>query len=90
MCDTGGSGGGVGSFLGVAAEKSGDPLILTTQFEAGWYRYTIKWKFYLDGRIQPIIGFGAVNASCIARWAIACVCAPAWVSWMRNTSSHRS
>jgi hypothetical protein len=66
VCDTGGSGGDIGTFTGVAAEKSGDPLILTTQFEAGWYRYTIKWKFYLDGRIQPIIGFAAVNASCIA------------------------
>jgi hypothetical protein len=66
VCDTGGSGGDIGSFTGVAAEKLADRLILTTQFEAGWYRYTMKWRFYLDGRIEPVFGFGAINSSCIA------------------------
>ena len=66
VCDTGGSGGDVGSFNGVSAEKFADPLVLTTQFEAGWYRYTMKWKFYMDGRIQPIFGFAAVDASCVS------------------------
>jgi hypothetical protein len=66
VCDTGGSGGDVGSFNGVSAEKFADPLVLTTQFEAGWYRYTMKWKFYMDGRIQPSFGFAAVNASCVS------------------------
>lgn len=66
VCDTGGSGGDIGSFTGVAAEKLADRLILTTQFEAGWYRYTMKWRFYLDGRIEPVFGFAAINSSCIA------------------------
>jgi hypothetical protein len=66
VCDTGGAGGDIGSFTGVAAEKLADRLILTTQFEAGWYRYTMKWRFYLDGRIEPVFGFAAVNSSCIA------------------------
>ncbi len=66
VCDTGGNGGDVGSFTGVAAEKLADRLILTTQFGAGWYRYTMKWKFFLDGRIVPWFGFAALNASCVA------------------------
>ena len=61
VCDTGGSAGDSGTFTGVAAEKLADRLILTTQLEAGWYRYTIKWRFYLDGRIEPVMGFSAVN-----------------------------
>ena len=66
VCDTGGSGGDIGSFNGVSAEKFADPLVLTTQFEAGWYRYTMKWKFYMDGRIQPVFGFAAIDASCVS------------------------
>ena len=26
----------------------------------------MKWRFYLDGRIEPVYGFAAVNASCIS------------------------
>ncbi len=66
VCDVGGSGGDIGSFTGVAAEKLADVLILTTQNEAGWYRYIMKWKFHLDGRIEPSMGFAAVADSCIA------------------------
>jgi hypothetical protein len=66
VCDTGGSGGDIGNFNGVSAEKFADPLVLTTQFQAGWYRYTMKWKFWMDGRIQPVFGFAAVDASCVS------------------------
>ncbi len=66
VCDAGGSGGDVGSFTGVAAEKLADELILTSQTSAGWYRYIMKWKFHLDGRIEPYIGFAAVADSCIS------------------------
>jgi Copper amine oxidase, enzyme domain len=71
VCDVGGgndvcSPGQLNCFDGVAAEKFADPLVLTTQFEAGWYRYTMRWKFYLDGRIQPIMGFSAVSAGCVS------------------------
>lgn len=69
VCETGGSGGDIPStsgFKGVAAEVSGDPLVLTTQMTAGWYRYVMRWRFYMDGRIQPWFGYSAVPASCIA------------------------
>ena len=70
VCDDGGSAGDCGPpdtdcFAGVAAEKLADRLILTTQFEAGWYRYTMKWRFFLDGRIEPAFGFSAIDASCV-------------------------
>lgn len=51
-------------FDGVAVEKLSDHMTLTTQFEAGWYRYEMKWIFWLDGRIQPIFGFSAVADAC--------------------------
>jgi hypothetical protein len=71
VCDVGGgidvcSSGDPNCFRGVAAEKLADRLILTTQFEAGWYRYTMRWRFYLDGRIEPVFGFSAVNAGCVS------------------------
>lgn len=54
-------------FKGVAAEMLSDRLILTTQLEAGWYRYQMKWFFHQDGRIEPRFGFGAVNqSSCLS------------------------
>ncbi len=66
VCDVGGEGGDVGAFTGVAAEKLADELILTSQTQAGWYRYTMKWKFHLDGRIEPYFGFAAVADACVA------------------------
>jgi hypothetical protein len=53
-------------FVGVAAEKLSDRLTLTTQFEAGWYRYAMRWTFFADGRIHPEFGFAAVQASCVS------------------------
>ena len=51
VCDVGGGGdvcaqGQPNCFNGVAAEKLADRLILTTQMDAGWYRYVMKWRFY--------------------------------------------
>lgn len=66
VCDVGGGHGDIGNFRGVAAEKLSDELILTSQFRAGWYRYMMKWRFFLDGRINTEFGFGAVADSCIA------------------------
>lgn len=62
VCDHVGS--DAGSFTGVAAEKLSDRLILTTQLQAGWYRYIQKWTFHLDGRIDPRLGFTVVNHPC--------------------------
>lgn len=69
VCDNGGSQGDIPSttgFRGVAAERLGDRLVLTTQMSAGWYRYLVKWTFYTDGRIEPRFGFSAVNATCVS------------------------
>ena len=69
VCETGGSGGDIpptSGFRGVSAEKTGDPLVMTTQMTAGWYRYVMRWKFFLDGRIQPWFGYAAISASCIS------------------------
>jgi hypothetical protein len=54
-----------GTFTGVALEKLADRLILTSVASAGWYRYIEKWTFYLDGRIEPRMGFSAVPAPCV-------------------------
>ncbi len=54
----------IGDFRGVAAYDEGTTLELTTQTRAGWYRYTMRWKFHLDGTIEPGFGFGAVENGC--------------------------
>src|SRR5262245_58613658 len=42
-----------GTFQGVAMEKHADRIILTTELQAGWYRYIQSWTFYLNGVIEP-------------------------------------
>lgn len=54
----------IGTFNGVAAYEEQDTLELTTQTRAGWYRYTMRWKFHLDGTIEPGFGFGATPNGC--------------------------
>jgi hypothetical protein len=57
MCDDAGLEGG--NFQGVAAEKTPEQLVLTTQLQSGPYRYTQKWIFRLDGSIDARIAFTA-------------------------------
>ncbi len=64
ICDVGGQGGDIGSFTGVAVERTGDRLILTTQMQAGWYRYDMTWVFHADGRINPMFGFAGLPSPC--------------------------
>lgn len=54
----------IGNYEGVAAYQDSDSLELTTQTRAGWYRYTMRWKFHLDGTIEPGFGFGATPNGC--------------------------
>ncbi len=54
----------VGSFEGVAVERFDDRLVLTTQYSAGWYRYTARWTFFADGTIHPRFGFTSTGSSC--------------------------
>lgn len=54
-----------GTFAGVAVERLADRVVLTTSTRAAWYRYIQKITFHADGRIEPIIGFTAVDYPCI-------------------------
>ncbi len=65
VCETGGSGGDVGSFRGVAVEKKPNELILTTHMQAGWYRYKMTWTFLPNGTIIPFFGYASVPAYCV-------------------------
>jgi subtilisin-like proprotein convertase family protein len=53
-----------GNFKGVALYDQGNALWLMTETNAGWYRYVMEWKLYLDGTIEPIFGFGATSNNC--------------------------
>ena len=53
-----------GNFRGLAIYDQGNVLWLMTETQAGWYRYVMEWKLYLDGTIEPIFGFGATSNSC--------------------------
>jgi hypothetical protein len=62
MCDHPGK--DAGDFEGVAAEKTSEQLVLTTQLQAGPYRYTQKWIFRLDGSIDARIAFTSLVDPC--------------------------
>jgi Cu2+-containing amine oxidase len=64
VCETG-EGRDIGAFRGVAAERLADRLTLTSQMKAGWYRYTMRWSFFADGRVEGWFGFSAVAHSCV-------------------------
>jgi len=52
------------NFLGVAVEKRPDRLVMTTQMQAGWYRYIQVWSFLLNGTIQARYGFSYTQHQC--------------------------
>lgn len=54
-----------GSFCGVSIDDQGTQLVLTTNVQAGWYRYILKWIFYPDGKFHPEAYFGAVSDPCV-------------------------
>lgn len=55
-----------GSFSGVAVHDKGTSLKLTSQAQAGWYRYIATWEFFPDGTFIPGMDITAVNNSCVA------------------------
>lgn len=55
MCDHPGI--DAGDFQGVAAFKTPEALVLTTQLQAGPYRYVHKWTFRPDGSIDARVAF---------------------------------
>lgn len=54
-----------GSFSGVAVEDLGTKLRLSSQAQAGWYRYISTWEFYPDGTFRPGMDITSVNNSCV-------------------------
>ena len=56
----------IGSFSGVAVENRGTSLKLTSQCEAGWYRYIPEWEFFPDGRIEARFAATSIDATCVA------------------------
>jgi hypothetical protein len=55
--------GGSTCFSGVAIQELGDRFTLTTQYVAGWYLYSMRWTFHLDGTIEPFFGLGNSNGT---------------------------
>ncbi len=55
---------------GVQVEKYDDHMVLTTNHSAAWYKYTARYIFHADGRIQPRFGFGnsSGNSNGINHW----------------------
>lgn len=51
-------GNGADCTTGVQVEKYSDHMVLTTNHSASWYKYTARYIFHADGRIQPRFGFG--------------------------------
>jgi hypothetical protein len=55
-----------GAFTGVAVEDLGDRLKLTSQAEAGWYRYVPVWEFFPDGTLQARFDATSIHNGCVA------------------------
>jgi hypothetical protein len=56
----------LGVFLGVAVEDRGTSLRLTSQCQAGWYRYIPVWEFFADGTIQALFVATSIDHTCVA------------------------
>ncbi|HEV8231072.1 MAG TPA: hypothetical protein VGQ75_01890 [Thermoanaerobaculia bacterium] len=56
----------LGTFSGVAVEDRGTSLKLTSQCEAGWYRYIPVWEFFPDGRLEARFVASSIDSSCVA------------------------
>lgn len=55
-----------GNFRGVAIWDRED-VRLVSEMNAGWYRYISEWRFYDDGVIEPLFGYGATTNTCVCR-----------------------
>jgi hypothetical protein len=56
----------IGSFVGVAVQDKGTSLRLTTQCQAGWYRYIPVWEFFADGTLQAGFEVTSIDSACVA------------------------
>jgi hypothetical protein len=64
VCDHPGT--DAGTFTGIAVEDLGTSLKLTSQCQAGWYRYIPVWEFFADGTIQARFVATSIDATCVA------------------------
>jgi hypothetical protein len=65
MCDHPGT--DAGDFAGVASQETPEYLVLTTQLQAGPYRYTQHWTFHLDGSIDARVAFTSRVDPCTSK-----------------------
>jgi len=56
-----------GNFRGVAIYREGMEVVLKSEIAAGWYRYMPEWRFHINGTIQALFGYDAVQNSCTCR-----------------------
>lgn len=58
-----------GNFHGVAIYTAdtgnGQEVVLVSEMSAGWYRYSMEWRFAADGTIRPRYGFGSISDPCV-------------------------
>ena len=58
-----------GNFQGVAIYTqdvgNGPEMVMVTEMNAGWYRYSMEWRFAQDGSIRPRFGYGSIANSCV-------------------------
>jgi Copper amine oxidase, enzyme domain len=59
------TGSDTGNFAGVAIYIEGLEVVIVSQMEAGWYRYTSEWRLHMNGTIRPRFGFSAVSSPCV-------------------------
>ena len=48
---------------GIAIEDAGDYVEMTMQYDAAWYKYSSRFRFYADGSFEPEFGFGNSNGT---------------------------
>ncbi|MGI9032500.1 MAG: hypothetical protein ACR2HY_02230 [Acidimicrobiales bacterium] len=53
-----------GHCRGVALWLDGEELVITSQMQAGWYRYVSEWRLAADGTIRPRFGVAAARNPC--------------------------
>lgn len=48
---------------GIAIEDAGTYVEMTMQYDAAWYKYSSRFRFYADGSFEPEFGFGNSNGT---------------------------
>jgi hypothetical protein len=59
------SGNDAGNFRGVAIFVQGPEVVVVSELDADWYRYTSEWRLHVNGTIKPRFGFTGTSNSCV-------------------------